>query len=91
MEARLTREEVPDLLDEVPHAAQVFLHLRVAGANLGLQALTIRLHLQGGFLGSPGLQTHSKGQEWVWPQEHISPAPKDSGEPAPQDLPGKHL
>lgn len=40
-EPGLTREEVPDLLDEQPCAPDVLLHLGAAGAHLGLQALRV--------------------------------------------------
>lgn len=52
---RLTCEEVPDLLDEEPGAAETFLHLGAAAAHLGFQALHVGLHLRGGLLRCPYL------------------------------------
>lgn len=58
------------MLDEKPSALDVFLHLGAAGAHLGLQALSIRLHLRGSFLGGPDLPTHTIGQQRSKPQEN---------------------
>lgn len=89
---RLTREEVPDLLDKEPRAPDVFLHLGAAGAHLGLQALRVGLHLRGGFLSRPDLQTHTRSAIIHLSPKGASPQlPGIPQTPATQDPPGKHL